>query len=91
MRILWDEAKRQLVLNTRGIDFAQLDELLNWPFVEDQRNDDPEQFRIIGFAGGRLITFIVEYRKNMLDEYIWVVTAWNSTKQEQKVYDQETR
>lgn len=91
MRIRWDEAKRQLVLNNRGIDFAQLDELLSWPYIEDQRNDDPEQFRVIGFAGGRLITFIVEYRQDMLDEYIWVVTAWNSTKQEQKMYDQETQ
>ncbi len=91
MKIRWDEAKRQLVLNDRGIDFAQLDELLNWPYVEDQRNDDPEQYRIVGFAGWRLVTFIVEYRQDMLDEYIWVVTAWNSTKQEQKIYDQETR
>ena len=91
MRIRWDEAKRQLVLHNRGIDFAQLDELLNWPYVEDQRHDDPEQYRIVGFAGGRLVTFIVEYRQDTLDEHIWVVTAWNSTKQEQKVYDQETR
>lgn len=91
MRIRWDEAKRQLALKNRGIDFAQLDELLNWPYVEDQRNDDPEQYRIVGFAGGRLVTFIVEYRQDMLDEYIWVVTAWHSTKQEQKAYDQETR
>lgn len=52
MRIRWDEAKRQLVLSNRGIDFSQLDELLNWSYVEDQRNDDPEQYRIVGFAGG---------------------------------------
>jgi len=91
VRIRWDEAKRQLVLNNRGIDFARLDELLNWTYVEDRRNDDPEQFRIIGFADGRLLTFIVEYRQDQLDEYIWIVTAWHSTKQEQKVYEQETQ
>lgn len=91
MRVRWDEAKRRLVLNNRGIDFAGLDELLNWPYVEDQRHDDPEQYRIVGFANGQLITFIVEYRQDMLDEYIWVVTAWHSTKQEQKVYEQETK
>ncbi len=91
MRIRWDEPKRQLVLNNRGIDFAHLGELLNWPYVEDRRNDDPEQFRIVGFAGGQLTTFIVEYRQDQLDEYIWVVTAWHSTKQEQKAYEQETQ
>ena len=90
MRIRWDEAKRQLVLKKRGIDFAQLGELLNWPYVEDQRSDDPEQYRIIGFAAGQLVTFIVEFRQDQLDEYIWVITAWHSTKQEQKVYAQET-
>lgn len=91
MRVRWDEAKRQQVLQNRGIDFAQLDGLLDFPYVEDQRRDDPEQYRIIGFAGGRLLTFIVEYRQAALEEYIWVVTAWHSTKQEQKVYEQETK
>ena len=79
------------MLSNRGIDFAQLDELMSRLYVEDQRNDDPEQYRIIGFAGGQLVTFIAEYRQDLLDEYIWVVTAWHSTKQEQKVYERETR
>jgi uncharacterized DUF497 family protein len=61
------------------------------PYIEDQRNDDPEQYRIIGFAGGRLVTFVVEYRQDKLGEYIWIVTAWNSTKQEIKAYEQEIR
>lgn len=90
MRVRWDEAKRQQVLQQRGIDFAQLDGLLAFPYVEDQRCDDPEQYRVMGFAGGRLLTFIVEYRRDTLGEYLWVITAWYSTKQEQKVYEQET-
>ncbi len=90
MRIRWDEAKRQRVLKERGIDFASLEELLAFPSVEDQRRDDPEQFRIIGFAEGRLLTFIVEYRRDIKGEFLWVVTAWYSTKQERKVYEQET-
>ena len=90
MRVRWDEAKRQLVLQKRGIDFAQLDGLLDFPCVEDRRRDDPEQYRIIGFADGRLLTFIVEYRRDTLGEHLWVVTAWYSTKQERKVYEQET-
>jgi len=91
MRILWDEKKRQWVLKKRGIDFAHLNELLYLPHIEDQRSDNPEQYRIIGFAAGRLVTFIVEYREDALDEFIWVMTAWKSTKQEERIYEQETR
>lgn len=91
MRIRWDEGKRQLVLRKRKIDFAQLEDLLCLPYVEDRRSGVPEQYRIIGFAGGRLVTFIVEYRQDELGDFIWVVTAWTSTKQEERSYEQETR
>ena len=89
MRIRWDEPKRQEVLTRRTIDFAQLDELFLLPYVEDQRNDDPEQYRLIGFVAGRLISFIIEYRQDTLGEYIWVVTAWHATPQEQRAYERE--
>ncbi len=91
MRIKWDEKKRLFVLKKRNIDFALLEELFCLPYIEDQRNDDLEQYRVIGFAGGRLVTFIVEYREDELGELIWVVTAWHSTPQEEKAYEQETR
>lgn len=91
MRIRWDENKRQRVLQRRQIDFAQLEELLCLPYVEDQRNDDPEQYRLIGFAGGRLTTFIVEYRQDALGEFVWVITAWHATRQEHRAYEHETR
>jgi uncharacterized DUF497 family protein len=90
MRIRWDESKRQLVLQKRRIDFSWLGEMLISPCVEDRRSDDPEQYRLIGFAKGRLLTFIVEYRQDSLGDYLWAVTAWYSTKQEQRIYEQET-
>lgn len=88
MRVRWDEAKRQRVLAERNIDFEQLNDLLYAPHLEDQRSDLPEQYRIIGFAGEQLTTFIVEYRVDRVGEYIWVVTAWKSTKQERRSYEQ---
>ena len=93
MRIKFDEHKRQQVLknNNRRIDFLWFEELLCLPYIEDQRNDDPEQYRIIGFAKGRLRTFIVEYRHDTLGEFIWIVTAWNATKQEEKAYEKNTK
>lgn len=91
MRIRWDETKRQQVLQRRNIDFAQLDTLFALSYVEDQRNDAPEQYRVIGFVGGHLITFIVEYREDALGALTWVVTAWHATTQEQRVYAQAVR
>jgi uncharacterized DUF497 family protein len=88
MRVRWDEAKRQKVLAERDIDFSQLRDLLYQPYIEDQRSQQPEQYRIIGFAGGKLTTFIVEYRMDSAGEYIWAVTAWGSTKQERKSYEE---
>ena len=91
MRIRWQESKRQLVLRKRKIDLADLEDLLCVPYIEDQRSDNPEQYRIIGFAAGRVVTFIVEYREDDVGEFIWVVTAWKSTKQERETYEKETR
>ena len=89
MRIRWDEKKRQWVLKRRRIDFATLDDLFCLPYLEDQRSDDPEQYRIIGFVKGKVTTFIIEYREDELGEFIWVVTAWNSTATEKQTYAQE--
>ncbi len=89
MRVRWDEAKRQRVLAKRDIDFGQLNDLLYIPYLEDQRSELPEQYRIIGFVDEKLITFIVEYRVDELGKYIWIVTAWRSTKQECRNYEQQ--
>ena len=90
MRLKWDEKKRQLVLKRRQIDFADLEKLLYSPYIEDRRLDDPNQYRIIGLVEGRFLTFIAEYREDGVGEFLWVVTAWKSTKQEIKTYEQET-
>jgi uncharacterized DUF497 family protein len=89
MRFRWDEAKRQLVLSERDIDFDQLRDLMDGPYLEDQRSEDPEQYRIVGFADGILTTFIMEHRSDARGDYIWVVTAWRSTKQERTNYEQQ--
>lgn len=75
MRVRWNEEKRQRVLSERNIDFTQLNELLYAPYLEDQRSEVPEQYRIIGFSNGKLITFIIEYRADEVGEYVWAVTA----------------
>jgi hypothetical protein len=66
-----------------------LGELLSLPYIEDQSSDDPEQYRVIGFVQGRLVTFIMEYRQDALGDYLWVVTAWHATSQESQAYERE--
>jgi hypothetical protein len=38
---------------------------------------------------GRLVTFIFEYRRDAMGKYMWVVTAWHATTQEQQAYERE--
>ncbi len=89
MRVQWDEAKRQRILAERDIDFDHLNDLLYTPYLEDRRSELPEQYRLIGFADGQLTTFIIEYRVDKIGELIWVFTAWKSTKQECRSYEQQ--
>jgi uncharacterized DUF497 family protein len=89
MRIRWDKSKRTMVLAERDIDFEELCDLLYRPYIEDRRSEVPEQYRIVGFGAKHLTTFIVEYRSDEGGEYIWVVTAWKSTNQERRSYDQQ--
>jgi len=91
MRIRWDEHKRQTILKERKIDFADLEGLLYQPYVQDQSLSYRDQYRIIGFERGRLVTFVVEYREDLIGDFVWVVTAWKSTPQEKRIYEQETQ
>ena len=91
MRIRWDEHNRQKIFKERKIDFGDLKDLLYQPYVEDQSLSYGDQYRIIGFEGGRLVTFVVEYRQDPIGDFIWVVTAWKSTPQEKRIYEQETQ
>jgi len=70
VRIRWDEKKRQWILKRRRIDFATLNDLFCLPYLEDQRSDDPEQYRIIGITKERVVIFIIEYREDQLGEFI---------------------
>jgi hypothetical protein len=60
-------------------------------YIEDVRNENPLQFRVVGFARGTLTSYIVESRQDEIGEYAWVVTAWRSTAQEERAYEQATR
>jgi uncharacterized DUF497 family protein len=71
----------------RAIGFEEAKEIFTHPYYQDQRSDDPEQYRAIGWAKGRLISLIFEIREDRLGEYCHMVTLWRATLQERKLYE----
>ncbi len=90
MRFKFDRLKSEKIKSDprRGIDFEEVQESWSHPHYVDCRNDDPEQFRAIGWVKGRLFSVIFEIREDERGEYYHLVTLWKSTKQEEKLYEE---
>lgn len=54
---------------------------------EDQRRDDPEQWRAIGWSLGQLYTVIYEEREDNDGPFYHLITLWKSTSEEKKLYE----
>ena len=89
MRFKFDRIKSEQLRNNpnRMIGFQEVREIWEHPYYEDQRSDDPEQFRAIGWVKGRLYSVIFEIREDQEGEYYHLVTLWKSTLQEKKLYE----
>jgi uncharacterized DUF497 family protein len=90
MRFKWDQNKSK-ILNSdhrRGLSFEKVTQLFQQPYFLDQKNDDPEQFRAIGFVDEKMITLIFEQREDKAGEFYHFVTYWPSTKTERKLYEE---
>ena len=72
---------------SRKIGFEEVQEIWEHAYYLDQRSEVPEQFRAIGWVGGRLYSVIYEERSDQQGEYIHLVTLWKSMKQEVKLYE----
>jgi uncharacterized DUF497 family protein len=93
MRFKFDKKKSlQIKQNPkRGISFDEAKEIFRHPYYEDQKCDDPEQFRAIGWVKGVLYSVIYEIREDDNGEYYHLVTLWKSTKQEVKLYEKSIK
>lgn len=54
MRFEFDKAKSRSVKQKHGVSLEQAQEILDQAYLVDQKNDDPEQFRAVGWCGGRI-------------------------------------
>ena len=90
LRFQFDERKSKgLKANPgRGIGFDEVQEIFFHPYYLDQRADEPEQFRAIGWVGEMLYTLIFEIRRDERGEYYHLVILWKATRQEQQLYEE---
>jgi uncharacterized DUF497 family protein len=93
MRFKFDQNKSQRLRNNpkRGIGFEEARGIWAYPYYEDCRSDDPEQYRAIGWVKGKLYSLIFEIREDGRGEYIHLVTLWKSTLQERRLYEKSTQ
>jgi uncharacterized DUF497 family protein len=89
MRFNFDPAKSEAVLRKHGISLEAVGEIFDQAYVLDRKRDDPEQYRAIGWCRGNLYSVIFELRRDEDGEYAHLITAWRSTKVEEKVYAEQ--
>jgi len=86
VRFQFDRAKSRSVKAKHGVGLKEAQEIFDQAYIVDQRNDDPEQFRAIGWCCGRLCSVIFEIRHDALGEYYRLITAWKATLEEERSY-----
>ncbi len=86
MRFQFDRRQSQAVKRKHGVSLEEAREIFDQAYVVNQKRDDPEQFRAIGWCRGRLCSVIFEIRRDADGEYYRLITAWKSTEQEEQSY-----
>jgi uncharacterized DUF497 family protein len=86
MRFEFDKGKNRSVKRKHGVSLKEAQDIFDQAYIIDRKNDDPEQFRAIGWSQGRLCSVIFEIRHDARGEYYHLVTVWKATKEEEQSY-----
>jgi uncharacterized protein len=86
VRFDFDPRKSRETKAKHGVGLKEAQEIFEQVYLVDQKRDDPEQFRAIGWCGERLCSVIFEIRSDSEREYFHLVTAWKATKEEEECY-----
>lgn len=89
MHFQFDAEKNQEVLHRLGVSLEEAQEIFDQAYLVDRKCDDPEQFRAIGWSGGRFCSVIFEIRRDAEGELHRLITAWKATKQEEDTYAEQ--
>jgi len=92
MRFSFDLRKsRRLRANPRrGIGFEEVQQWFSRPYWLDRRSDVPEQYLAVGWVEERLYPVIFEFREDEGGEILHLVTLWRSTKEEIRLYEENS-
>ena len=60
------------------------------PYWLDRRFDVPEQFLAVGWVGDRLYSVIFEVKEDEKGEILHLVALWRSTKEEVRLYEENS-
>jgi uncharacterized protein len=86
MRFEFDRSKSRAVGRKHGVSLEEAQEIFDQAYLVDQKNDNPEQFRAIGWCCGRLCSVIFEIRQDAEGDFYHLITAWKATKEEKQSY-----
>ena len=86
MRFRFDREKSREVKRKHGVSLYEAQEIFDQVYIVDQKSDDPEQFRAVGWCCGRLCSVIFDIRSDSEGEFYHLITAWKSTEQEEQSY-----
>lgn len=86
MRFEFDAEKNRDVKRKHDVSLEEAQEIFNQVYLVDQKNDDPQQYRAIGWSRGRLCSVVFEIRHDSEGEYYHLITAWKATEQEVQSY-----
>ncbi len=86
MRCRFNRKKSRDVKRKHGVSLKEAQEIFDQVHIVDQRSDDPEQFRAIGWCQGILCSVIFEIRDDSEGQYYHLVTAWKATIDEEQSY-----
>lgn len=89
MRFEFDVEKSRSVKQKHGLSLEEAQQIFDQAYLVDRKNDNPEQFRAIGWCGGRLCSVIFELRRDEVGEFYHLITAWKATSQEEDAYAEQ--
>ena len=86
MRFEFDATKSREVKRKHGVSLDEASAIFDQTYIVDQKSDDPEQYRAIGWCLGLLCSVVFEIRQDSEGEYYHLITAWRCTNQEEESY-----
>ena len=89
MRFKWDSKKNEKLKRERGLGFEDVGQLFEKPYHLSQKNDEPEQWRAIGWTNEKLVALIYEEREDEGGGFYWFITFWPATKAERERYGEK--